>query len=441
MKIGLTIPSDTVSERTLNASVEAATEVAQAQLETGRIPPLQQAIDEGVRWAPEANPPGQESFDIPQTVIKRGTGDCDDLAPWWAAELRYSGVDPDAQAEVYQSGPKRFHVVVRRGDGTADDPSRWAGMGGKKVDGTRAPLRRPMGTSALVVGFAPRSRGGTRARLDVVSEGVCGGVALERIGYDPLDALNRAVRSAGILALWGAPDEVLARLAACAAAIREPSASGMSYEDYVGAVTATIDPSQASNIALSILDPFGLRNMIAPAAGAFLNQYAQGPQGAGKKKQVITVQPSTVGRGSSRGKSHGKSRGGSSHGRDGGRDSSRSPSQDDSQQSFDNQSTNATFDPSTGNWYDGSTGLLIDPATGVPFVYEGKYSTYPTNPAPYQGAIPGQPYGGGGAMPGDPYQGGNAYSPYQSGPYSPQGYGVPYGYQAQQYSSAYPNGY
>ena len=436
MKIALTAAPDTLNERVLNAAVEAATEVAQSEYEAGKVPPLQKAIDDGVRWAPEANPPGQESFDPPSVFIPRGTADCDDLAPTWAAELRYSGVDPDAKAEVYQSGPKRYHVIVRRGDGTVDDPSKWAGMG-KKVDGARVPLRKQLGSSPLVVGFAP-SRRGVRARLDVQGD-VCGGVGIERIGADALDALDRAVRSVGILALWGAPSEVLARLAACAGAIREPSASGMSWEDYIGAVTATIDPNQVSNIALSILDPLGIHNMIAPAASAFLDSYARGPQGAGKKK--VTVQAQTVGRGSksSRGSSsRGGSRGGSS-GR-GHQDSRSSQSQDDGgdygDPYGDQPGSSATYDPSTGKWYDGSTGLVLDPSTGRPVVYAQQSMAYPTAPAPYQG----NPYGGGGAMPGDPYQL-NAYTPYQSGPYSPQGYGVPYGYTPQQYSTYYPNGY
>ena len=55
----------------------------------------------------------------------RGWGDCDDLGPWRAAELR-------TQGELAQAIPRRspvgWHIVVRRGDGTIEDPSARLGM-------------------------------------------------------------------------------------------------------------------------------------------------------------------------------------------------------------------------------------------------------------------------------------------------------------------------
>jgi hypothetical protein len=73
--------------------------------------------------------------------MKRGWGDCDDLAPWQAASLRHTGEDPDAVAKVRKSGPKRWHAEVKRGDGSIDDPSRRAGMGQPQgVVGASLPL-------------------------------------------------------------------------------------------------------------------------------------------------------------------------------------------------------------------------------------------------------------------------------------------------------------
>ena len=228
MQIKLTVPAKDVDERTLGAALEAATEIAQRQVEQGAVPPLAVAIDNGVRWAPEGTAAGDESFDPPLTVVKRGWGDCDDLGPYWAGELRASNVDPDAQAIVYQSGPRRWHVVVERGDGTIDDPSRWAGMGGGRINGSRVPFTEPLGSGKTVVGFA-RSGNGVRARLDVPVVGLGEGVSVTRYGHDALHALDRATRAAGLLAFWGAPDDVLARLFALSSALRgEPG----DYSDY-----------------------------------------------------------------------------------------------------------------------------------------------------------------------------------------------------------------
>ena len=71
-------------------------------------------------------------------MLASGWGDCEDLAAWRAAELRKSGEDPRAHVAVYQSGPRRYHAIVGRGDGTTEDPSRKLGMkpGGRSPMGT-----------------------------------------------------------------------------------------------------------------------------------------------------------------------------------------------------------------------------------------------------------------------------------------------------------------
>ena len=74
--------------------------------------------------------------------------DCDDAAPWRAAELRFTGEDPKANIMVkwkpLPDGKKLYHVVVRRSNikradgfqffqdklGFYEDPCKVLGMGG-----------------------------------------------------------------------------------------------------------------------------------------------------------------------------------------------------------------------------------------------------------------------------------------------------------------------
>ena len=127
MRVQVAIPESHVSKDVLDAALESVTRLNESMLAKGDIPPIDHAIANGVRWKPE--PPGQEHFDHGALVLRRGWGDCDDLAPWKAATLRHTGEDPNAIAVVRRSGPKRWHAVVQRGDGSIDDPSADAGMG------------------------------------------------------------------------------------------------------------------------------------------------------------------------------------------------------------------------------------------------------------------------------------------------------------------------
>lgn len=126
MRVNVAIPEAHVSPPVLNAALEATTRLDETLLQKGVVPPFRKAVN-AVRWRPE--PPGDEHFDHAAVVLGRGWGDCDDLAPWHAASLRASGEDPGAKAFVKKSGPSRWHAVVRRSDGSIDDPSREAGMG------------------------------------------------------------------------------------------------------------------------------------------------------------------------------------------------------------------------------------------------------------------------------------------------------------------------
>jgi len=89
------------------------------------IPPL---YESGVRYALE--PRGERWLDCVR-VLELGRGDCEDLATWRAAELRLGG-DPGAVC-MFSARPRGsgrlIHIIVQRGDGTLEDPSRALGMG------------------------------------------------------------------------------------------------------------------------------------------------------------------------------------------------------------------------------------------------------------------------------------------------------------------------
>lgn len=92
------------------------------------VPPLYKS---GVRYQNEPDNGEEEFADIP-TVLQRGWGDCDDLAPWRVAELRAAGeVGASLRLtwKLLPNGRKLFHVLVRRADGSIEDPSAILGMG------------------------------------------------------------------------------------------------------------------------------------------------------------------------------------------------------------------------------------------------------------------------------------------------------------------------
>jgi len=89
-------------------------------------PEIPRLYASGVRYAREPDP-SCEDFATTPVVLARGWGDCDDLAPWRAAELVVrDGIA--ARPELVSVRPGLWHVVVRR-DGGVEDPSRVLGMG------------------------------------------------------------------------------------------------------------------------------------------------------------------------------------------------------------------------------------------------------------------------------------------------------------------------
>lgn len=80
--------------------------------------------------------PAEEFAAIP-VVLARKWGDCDDLAPFRVAELIRAGERAKIRVQWRARrnfdgtlGRKYFHIVVRRADGTIEDPSAKLGMNG-----------------------------------------------------------------------------------------------------------------------------------------------------------------------------------------------------------------------------------------------------------------------------------------------------------------------
>lgn len=155
MRINVAIPEAHVTPKVLNGALETVTRLNEDLIKAGASPTSDQLIAQGAKWNPE--PPGDEHFDHGAIIAKRGEGDCDDWAPLHAATLRVTGEDPGARAVVKRSGPSRWHALVKRSDGTFDDPSIAAGMPGKTeawgIVGAGLPImaRQPSGVDGTFI--------------------------------------------------------------------------------------------------------------------------------------------------------------------------------------------------------------------------------------------------------------------------------------------------
>lgn len=254
MRIKLGVSPD-IDRDTMGSAIDAALEattVAQVPLiAAGRVPDIRDAISAGkVKWKPE--PPGDEHFDDARTVLVRGWGDCDDLAPWHAAGLRASGEDPEARAVVYQSGPRRWHAVVERSDGNIDDPSQWAGMRKRNTNGVvgiGAAIWPPMFPGNLALATYP-FQGGYAGRVDIPDTVWPVHWSALSAGHTPAHAISGAIRGARHVAeCVGQPHpEHLARLCGIdnlVCGLNEDEVVGMLGEDYVGILPLAIPAAGA----------------------------------------------------------------------------------------------------------------------------------------------------------------------------------------------------
>lgn len=129
--LSITMPFD--GERELNAALAVLTVIDVLQLKWHRLPPL---YGSGVFyerehaktcWKPTRG--GCEDWLSAVQVLNQGKGDCEDLACWRASELIVRGERARAVAQRTREG---WHITVRRGDGSHEDPSRILGMGSQQ---------------------------------------------------------------------------------------------------------------------------------------------------------------------------------------------------------------------------------------------------------------------------------------------------------------------
>lgn len=98
-----------------------------------RDPTIPRLYESGVRYRPED--PGREEWQDVAETLRRGFGDCEDLACWLVAERRVrDGIQatPDFTLRNVEVAPghmtKVFHIFVRLPGGSREDPSRELGM-------------------------------------------------------------------------------------------------------------------------------------------------------------------------------------------------------------------------------------------------------------------------------------------------------------------------
>jgi hypothetical protein len=122
MLIEFDIPSP-VDVRTLNIFVRAL--CAYNVLWLQRHPETPNVYESGIRYGNQ--PLGVERFKPIPLLLRESFADCDQLAPWRAAEIRVRE-HVKALPEVKQFGPSLFHVFVRYPGGKAEDVSAHLGM-------------------------------------------------------------------------------------------------------------------------------------------------------------------------------------------------------------------------------------------------------------------------------------------------------------------------
>lgn len=80
-------------------------------------------------------PPDKEIFMTIPAIVRNGGADCEDLAGWRVAELRFRGEAATTHVQKFVPrsgrGPLVYHILVRRGDGSLEDPSKLLGMKGQ----------------------------------------------------------------------------------------------------------------------------------------------------------------------------------------------------------------------------------------------------------------------------------------------------------------------
>lgn len=277
MRVQVAIPEPHVTKPVLDSALEAVTKLNEQMITSGEVPSFERGLRYGVQWRPE--PPGDEHFDSAEKVLKRGWGDCDDLAPWHAASLRASGEDPNATAVVRKSGPKRWHAIVQRGDGSVDDPSLRAGMaagvaaGVFGVAGAAVPLMMPFQRSAVVGAYIVRPHiavrpiyGQHQARAD-----------LPWLWGEHMTKDRPNEQQIAMTALHTAPVAQTALVGAIEHVVRLAHANGNGHDDHIDRLCAIADACEGSSYG-ELAEVYGQEHAEAAAAvvGSLFGKIARG---------------------------------------------------------------------------------------------------------------------------------------------------------------------
>jgi len=123
-----TIVPPELSSWVLTPLLAALTEINRAARRNGySVPPLYRS---GVRYREE--PHGSERWLSSVAALREGSADCEDLACWLAADLLDQGLParaiPLPSPQRTAGGGRLYHIVVDRGSGLLEDPSRNLGM-------------------------------------------------------------------------------------------------------------------------------------------------------------------------------------------------------------------------------------------------------------------------------------------------------------------------
>lgn len=290
MRINVAVPEPHVSAPILNAALEGVTRLNEALIREGAVPPFDE-VKHRLRWKPE--PPGEEHFDHAGVVLRRGWGDCDDMGPYAAASRRVTGEDRGARAMVRRSGPKRWHVVVKRSDGSIEDPSIETGMPapGRKV-GIRGAVQPPMvqrssgvdGTYIATPNLAVRPMPGLRgqpeawqARTDLPWHW--------QPGKSPTDI--------AMVSLHRSPISDQALVGACHGCIKLGEASGSASEHDLDRLAAIRDMCDGASYE-EILDEYGRAHADAAShvVGSFFGKIFKAVKSVAKPLvRVVTAKP------------------------------------------------------------------------------------------------------------------------------------------------------
>lgn len=144
--------------------------------DSGTIPPIYKS---GVKYRAEK---GTERWSNLRTLLKQGHGDCEDLSSWRVAELLATG--QDAKPWIVKTGRNRYHAVVKRSDGTIEDPTKIIKRLEKHTNRKRLGMNR---TSKIIRFRVRRIPGGFEARLLIPV--FSGRLSLSGVGPTKADAM------------------------------------------------------------------------------------------------------------------------------------------------------------------------------------------------------------------------------------------------------------